>query len=85
MLVFNNKGRSNMHIVLDDEQGEFLHFLKLRWANFNPDKTLKVFAVPEKSLLSYMPDNKYNIANMPSEKLRVKEEEVISNEEYLEN
>lgn len=84
MLVFNNKGRSTMHIILDEELGEFFDLLKLRWALFNPDKTLKVFAVPEASLLSYLPDTKYNIQNLPAEKFRVKEEEVISNEEYLE-
>ena len=28
-------------------------------------------------------DSKYNIDNMPPEKYRLKEEEIISNEEYL--
>ena len=84
MLCFNNKGKSNMHIILEEEPGEFFDLLKLRWALFNPDKTLKVFDVPESSLLGYVPDNKYNIQNMPAEKYRVREEEVISNDEYLE-
>ena len=47
MLVFNNRGKSNMHIILDEELGEFFDLLKLRWALFNPDKTLKVYSVPE--------------------------------------
>ena len=51
MLVFNNRGKSNMHIILEEELGEFFDLLKLRWALFNPDKTLKVFCVPEDSLL----------------------------------
>ena len=51
MLVFNNRGKSNMHIILDEELGEFFDLLKLRWALFNPDKTLKVYAVPEESLM----------------------------------
>ena len=51
MLCFNNKGKSTMHIVLNEELGEFFDLLKLRWGNMNPDKTLKVFAVPEQSLL----------------------------------
>lgn len=72
-----------MHIVLEEEREEFFDLLKLRWALFNPDKTLKVFAVPETSLLPYGPDSKYNIENLPPEKYRVKEEEVLSNEEYL--
>ena len=84
MLCFNNKGKSNMHIILEEEPGEFFDLLKLRWALFNPDKTLKVFAVPESSLLGYVPDKKYNIQNMPAEKYRIRDEEVISNDEYLE-
>ena len=51
MLVFNNRGKSNMHIILEEELGEFFDLMKLRWALFNPDKTLKVFCVPEDSLL----------------------------------
>ena len=84
MLVFNNKGRSNMHIILEEELAEFFDLLKLRWALFNPDKTLKVFAVPEAALLPYGADSKYNIENLPPEKYRVREEEIISNDEYLE-
>ena len=34
--------------------------------------------------MQYLPDSKYNITNMPAEKFRVKEEEIISNDEYLE-
>jgi len=70
MLVFNNRGKSNMHIVLDEELGEFFDLLKLRWALFNPDKTLKVYSVPEETLMSYLPDNKYNIQNLPPDKYR---------------
>ncbi len=83
-MCFNNKGRSNMHIILEEDPEEFFDLLKLRWASFNANKTLKVFAVPEASLISYGPDSKYNIENLPPEKYRVKGEEVISNEEYLE-
>lgn len=84
MLVFNNRGKSNMHIILDEELSEFFDLLKLRWALFNPDKTLKVFCVPEESLLQYLPDNKYNIQNLPPDKYRDKGQEVLSNNEYLE-
>ncbi len=51
MLIFNNRGKSNMHIILDEELGEFFDLLKLRWALFNPENTLKVCNVPEDSLL----------------------------------
>ena len=47
MLVFNNKQKSNMHVIMADDWDEFFVYLKLRWVNFNPDKTLKVFGVPE--------------------------------------
>jgi hypothetical protein len=52
LLCFNNKQRSCMHMVLKDVK-EFFDLLKLRWINFNPKKTLKVFGVPEPSLLMY--------------------------------
>lgn len=42
-----------MHVVMQEDWDEFFTYLKLRWVNFNPDKTLKVFGVPEKSLMSY--------------------------------
>ena len=61
MLIFNNKGKSCMQIILDENLSEFFDLLKLRWASFNPQKTLKVFAVPDTSLLPYLPDAKYNI------------------------
>ena len=51
MLVFNNKQKSNMHVVMKDDWDTFFTYLKLRWVNYNPDKTLKVFGVPEKSLM----------------------------------
>ena len=70
--MFNNRGKSNMHIILDEELGEFFDLLKLRWAKYNPDKTLKVYNVPEESLLQYLPDNKYTIQNLPPEKYRDK-------------
>ena len=87
MMIFNNKAKSNMHIILDEELDEFFDLLKLRWALFNPDKTLKVFGVPDSSLMSYHQssnaDSKYNIVDTPPEKYRLKDEEIISNEEYL--
>lgn len=61
MLVFKNKGKSNMHIILDEDLAEFFDLLKLRWAKFNPESTLKVYSVPDENLLKYLPDNKYNI------------------------
>ena len=73
-----------MHIILDEELGEFFDLLKLRWALFNPENTLKVYNVPEDSLLQYLPDNKYTIQNFPPDKYRDKSQEVISNNEYLE-
>jgi hypothetical protein len=41
---------------------EFFDLLKLRWVNFNPDKTLKVYGVQEKSLVQYyQSSSSYNI------------------------
>ena len=51
LLQFNNKKRSCMHMILNEDLQEFYDLLKLRWATFNPNKTLKVFGVPEMSLM----------------------------------
>ena len=53
MLCFNNKNKSCMYMVLNEDLAEFLDLLKLRWVNFNPDKTLKVYGVNEKSIVQY--------------------------------
>jgi hypothetical protein len=53
MLCFDTKKKSCMHMVLLQDWQEFFDYLKLRWAKFNPSKTLKVFGVPEKSLMQY--------------------------------
>jgi len=53
MLCFSNKHKSTMHCILEDDMSIFLDLLKLRWVNFNPDKTLKVFGVKDSNLLQY--------------------------------
>ena len=64
MLCFDNKQKSCMYIILEEDLQDFFDFLKLRWVSFNADKTLKVYGVPEASLMQYhmAPGNqKYNI------------------------
>ena len=84
MLCFNNKQKSCMHMVLQEDLEEFFDLLKLRWINFNPNKTLKVFGVPENTLLQYHTSGSksYNIVNNPPEDTRMRDQEVISQEEY---
>ena len=53
MLCFDNDYKSCMHLIIEVDWNEFFDFLKLRWVKFNPEKTLKVFGVQEKSLMSY--------------------------------
>jgi len=53
MLCFNNKHKSTMHLILEEDMSIFFDLLKLRWVNFNPDKTLKVFGVKDSNLLQY--------------------------------
>lgn len=56
MLLFSNKQRSCMHVILlgeEFEPEEFYNLLKLRWTSFNPEKRLMVFSVPAAELLSY--------------------------------
>ena len=73
-------------VMMGDWQ-EFFQFLKLRWVNFNPERTLKVYGATEKSLLQYhqtsVQNNKYNIENRPGEDKRLRDEEIISQTEYL--
>jgi hypothetical protein len=40
-------------MILQGDWGEFFDYLKLRWVKFNPEVTLKVYGVPEKSLMQY--------------------------------
>ena len=61
-----------MYIILEEELEKFLDILKLRWVIFNPDKTLKVFAVPDVTLRFYHPDTKNKIQHVPAEKYLVK-------------
>jgi hypothetical protein len=51
MLVFSNEQKSCMHMILEQDWQEFFTYLKLRWITFNPNKTLRVYGVPEKSLI----------------------------------
>jgi hypothetical protein len=53
--------------------------LKLRFVKFNPNKTLKVYGVNERSLMAYHnPENpKYNIVNVPTEDKRLKDQEIM--------
>ena len=53
MLCFNNKQKSNMHLIFLGDFEAFFDLLKLRWANFNENNTLKVFGVQDKSLMQY--------------------------------
>ena len=53
MLCFNNKNKSCMYIILEEDAEEFFDLLKLRWVNFNPDKTLKVYGIKDKCLVQY--------------------------------
>lgn len=76
MLCFNNPQKSQLHMILQQDWQEFFDFLKLRWITFNPNKTLKVYGVNEKSLMQYQvstQQNKYNISNMPTEDKRLRD------------
>jgi len=78
MLCFNNKHKSTMHLILEEDMSIFFDLLKLRWVNYNPDKTLKVFGVNDSNLLQYHQNPKYNIVHVPPEECRLTEDEVIS-------
>ena len=85
MLCFDNKQKSCMYIILNEDLQEFFDLLKLRWVTFNADKTLKVYGVPEASLMQYhqtSSQQNYNILNLPGEETRLRDEEIISLEEY---
>ncbi len=53
MLCFDNKQKSCMYIILEEDLQEFFDLLKLRWVTFNADKTLRVYGVQEASLMQY--------------------------------
>lgn len=63
ILSFTNNRKSCLHLELLGDPEEFISLLKLRWSWFNPNKTLKVFAVPSDSLIEYNSSSagEYNI------------------------
>ena len=61
ILSFINNRRSCLHVELLGDPEEFISLLKLRWCWFNPNKTLKVFAVPSDSIIQYNTSSEYNI------------------------
>ena len=90
MMFFNNKQRSCMHVIMLGEEGEpeeFYNLLKLRWTSLNPEKRLRVFAVPGPELMQYhQTQAKYDFdTQMPPDKYRLVEEEVVPNQEYQEH
>jgi hypothetical protein len=63
ILSFTNNRRSCLHVELLGDPEEFISLLKLRWSWFNPNKTLKVFAVSPDSMIQYNTSSagEYNI------------------------
>jgi hypothetical protein len=85
MLQFKDKERTIMHMILESDWQEFFDFLKLRWISLNPDLTLKVYGVTDKSLMPYHltpQQNKYNIVNIPPESNRLRDQEILGQQEY---
>ena len=90
MLLFNNKQRSCMHVVLegdDDEPEEFYNLLKLRWTTFNPEARLKVYSVASGDMVKYHNSGggKYDYDTLtPPDNCRILAEEIIPHKEYQE-
>jgi serine/threonine protein kinase len=84
MLCFNNRQRSCMHLILAEDLEEFFDLLKLRWININPKKSLKVYGVPEASLVQYhqKATKGYKFENLPPDEMRLRDDEVVSQEEF---
>src|SRR4051812_21105737 len=64
-----------------DRKEDFLNLVKLRYAHMQPKYTLRVYGVPSNSLKEYhtTPNKKkYNINNLPSEDMRLHDEEIKS-------
>ena len=74
-----------MHMILSEDLDSFFGLLKMRWIIFNPDKWLKVYGVPEPSLLEYHQtgsSKNYKIMNVPPEECRLHDEEIQSQQDY---
>lgn len=55
--------------------------LLLRYSNLSPETTLRIYAVPEKSLKTFSHDNKqYAYENLPDESYRVLDKEIKGTE-----
>mmetsp|Transcript_20984 Transcript_20984/g.20104 ORF Transcript_20984/g.20104 Transcript_20984/m.20104 type:complete len:107 (+) Transcript_20984:198-518(+) len=68
-----------------ERRDDFLNLAKLRFAHIQPKYTLKIFGIPVGSLKEYhaTPNKKkYNFNNMPSDDLRLHDEEIKSAVEF---
>ena len=68
-----------------DERLRVFDLLRLRWININPNSSLRVYGVEQKEIMQYHTTNtnKYNISNLPPDEYRLKNQEVICNEDYI--
>ena len=73
-------------MLLEQDWQTFFDLLKVRWIVFNPNKTLKVYGVHEKSLIQYhqtsVQNQKYNIVNIPTEDKRLRDQEMLGKDDY---
>lgn len=63
------------------QKDDLINTLLLRYSNLSPETTLRIYAVPDKSLKSYSHDNKnYSYENLPDESYRVIDKEIKGTE-----
>jgi hypothetical protein len=73
--------------MITEDRDNFLSLLKLRFAHFCPQKTLKVYGIPKESLKEYKSmankrgSNQFTFDNEPPAKFRLKQEEIQSQQE----
>mmetsp|Transcript_78830 Transcript_78830/g.109215 ORF Transcript_78830/g.109215 Transcript_78830/m.109215 type:complete len:251 (+) Transcript_78830:13-765(+) len=63
------------------QKEDLINMLLLRYSNLSPETTLRIYAVPNKSLKDYSHDNKnYSYENLPDESYRVLDKEIKGTE-----
>mmetsp|Transcript_46073 Transcript_46073/g.33851 ORF Transcript_46073/g.33851 Transcript_46073/m.33851 type:complete len:106 (+) Transcript_46073:212-529(+) len=87
--ILNFPSLFDLRVATDsaERRDDFLNLVKLRFAHIKPKITLKVFGIPAASLKEYhaTPNKKkYNFNNLPSEELRLHDEEIKSAVEFEE-
>jgi hypothetical protein len=77
VLSFPSAKDLRMRGLTPDQINDMKSMLQLRYINKAPEKTLRIYGVPQKSLKEFSQDSKkYGFINLPEDRYRLSNEEI---------